>query len=442
PNRVYVQMPNTTKVLTAKIREGVNTTLDCGLLIDKITANPLTRNHYTYWTVSIKQYDGSFSADFANVTAGESSAGLEIFGDNDRLLRSANAKQSNIGVFTCHFCYEEFDILTRHSVHSTCTNSSSDINIPNPLFVGTVRINLITGTHTPTIDRNQSSVSDPSVRIGITLCLNTLKDQNTSVSVICSQLGTIIDKPTANFNGNPIVNGVLFAVQDEVLTILPGFYQYQGELTCVLSNHFGNDTETTLLLFDAISNFSDSINGVPDNQCPPNTPSNVICPGNGQQVDLNCGTNFMNSINITSPDSITVTDRNLSFTVGPNDYGTYTCTAFNECNQSPSTVVLQQCTLPDICLVGPQTGGSQTIDNHCFSNIQSMAGAAIDCDVKFNCSNENEDPVTLTQRMWFIDGVLQTTTNSKISIAQPGSYTCVVIHSCGTMRLHLASIPR
>ena len=62
---------------------------------------------------------------------------MEIFGDNDRFLRSANpqiassAKQSNIGVFTCHFCYEEFDPLTRDTVHSTCTNSSSDINVSN-----------------------------------------------------------------------------------------------------------------------------------------------------------------------------------------------------------------------------------------------------------------------------------------------------------------------
>ena len=94
-------------------------------------------------------------------------------------------------------------------------------------------------------------MSDPNIRIGRTLCLDTFKDRNAVVSVICSQLGTINPKPTANFtfNGNPIVNGVLFAVQGEVLTILPGFYQSQGKLTCVLSNPFGNDTETTLILF-------------------------------------------------------------------------------------------------------------------------------------------------------------------------------------------------
>ena len=64
-------MPNITKVLTARIRKGVNTTLDCGLPIDKITANPATRNHYTYWTLFVRQFDGSLSADPANVTAGE-----------------------------------------------------------------------------------------------------------------------------------------------------------------------------------------------------------------------------------------------------------------------------------------------------------------------------------------------------------------------------------
>ena len=71
-----------------------------------------------------------------------------------------------------------------------------------------------------------------------------------------------------------------------------------------------------------------------------------------------------------------------------------------------------------------------------------MAGAAIGYNVKFNCSNENEDSVTLTKRMWFIDGVLQTTANFQIPITQPGNYTCVVTHGCGTIQSHLVSIPQ
>ena len=65
-------MPNTTNVLEARIREGVNITLDCGLYIDRITASPFTRNHYTYWTLRVRRFDGSLAdSPGANVTAGE-----------------------------------------------------------------------------------------------------------------------------------------------------------------------------------------------------------------------------------------------------------------------------------------------------------------------------------------------------------------------------------
>ena len=72
PNRVYVQLPNTTDVLEARIREGVNTTLDCGLYIDLVTSFPFTRNHYTYWTLHVRRFNGSLvGGPGANVTAGE-----------------------------------------------------------------------------------------------------------------------------------------------------------------------------------------------------------------------------------------------------------------------------------------------------------------------------------------------------------------------------------
>ena len=71
PNRVYVQLPNTTDVLEARIREGVNTTLDCGLYIDRITRNPLTRNYYTYWTVRVRNVAGDLNGNPSNITAGE-----------------------------------------------------------------------------------------------------------------------------------------------------------------------------------------------------------------------------------------------------------------------------------------------------------------------------------------------------------------------------------
>ena len=70
PNRVYVQLPNTTGVLEARIREGVNTTLDCGLYIDLITAVPITRNHYTYWLLRKRLFDGELGQP-VNVSAGE-----------------------------------------------------------------------------------------------------------------------------------------------------------------------------------------------------------------------------------------------------------------------------------------------------------------------------------------------------------------------------------
>ena len=69
-NRVYVQLPNTTDVLEARIRESVNTTLDCGLQIDRVFGRPQTGNYYTYWTVRPRNVAGDLDNP-ANITAGE-----------------------------------------------------------------------------------------------------------------------------------------------------------------------------------------------------------------------------------------------------------------------------------------------------------------------------------------------------------------------------------
>ena len=99
--------------------------------------------------------------------------------------------------------------------------------------------------------------------------------------------------------------------------------------------------------------------------------------------------------------------------------------------------------LPQICTVGPQRGGSDSepIQNHCFSNIQTISGAVIDCDAKFDCTDDNAVPIN--QRMWFINGVLQTGQDRfLIPISQPGTYTCVVNHTCGIIQSRVASVPR
>ena len=100
----------------------------------------------------------------------------------------------------------------------------------------------------PRIDRNDSTTPGFTT-IGRPVCLD-IGDPNRAVSVNCAQIGTITPQPTTSFtfNGNPIDTN-FFILQGPLVIFSPSFLPTQGELNCVLMNRFGNDTESTLLLY-------------------------------------------------------------------------------------------------------------------------------------------------------------------------------------------------
>ena len=68
--RIYIQLPNVSTPLDVRVREGVNTTLDCGLRIDAIMPSLVTRNVRTFWSLRRRQVGGGLE-DPSNVTNAE-----------------------------------------------------------------------------------------------------------------------------------------------------------------------------------------------------------------------------------------------------------------------------------------------------------------------------------------------------------------------------------
>ena len=70
PNRIYIQLPNVSTPLDVRVREGVNTTFDCGLRIDAIMPSLVKRNVRTFWSLRRRQVDGGLENP-SNVTNAE-----------------------------------------------------------------------------------------------------------------------------------------------------------------------------------------------------------------------------------------------------------------------------------------------------------------------------------------------------------------------------------
>ena len=59
PERIYIQLPNVSAPMDIRVREGVNTTLDCGLRIDSLMLKPNVR---TYWSLRKRKVDGTITS--------------------------------------------------------------------------------------------------------------------------------------------------------------------------------------------------------------------------------------------------------------------------------------------------------------------------------------------------------------------------------------------
>ena len=93
-----------------------------------------------------------------------------------------------------------------------------------------------------------------------------------------------------------------------------------------------------------ITSFTGSIEGSMSNGCNGTRPSNVICPSEGQTVNLNCTTNSIyNIINITSPNGTVYINTSPTFIAESELFGTYTCTVSNDCGQQTQTFILEEC---------------------------------------------------------------------------------------------------
>ena len=93
-----------------------------------------------------------------------------------------------------------------------------------------------------------------------------------------------------------------------------------------------------------VTSFTGSIQDFNSNGCNGTRPSNMICPSEGQTVNLNCTTNSIyNTINITSPNGTVYINASPTFIAESELFGTYTCTVSNDCGQQTQTLILEEC---------------------------------------------------------------------------------------------------
>ena len=111
-----------------------------------------------------------------------------------------------------------------------------------------------------------------TLRIGQTVYMNDYGSTDV-LRVVCEQNGTTI-KPrpyaTILFNGEPIVPSLPFALLGHGLSsygahvyVIPSILasrNLSGNLTCILSNQFGSDTETTEIIFGEFYNVFLTVN--------------------------------------------------------------------------------------------------------------------------------------------------------------------------------------
>ena len=93
-----------------------------------------------------------------------------------------------------------------------------------------------------------------------------------------------------------------------------------------------------------LTSFTGSIQDFDSNGCNGTRPSNVICPSEGQTVNLNCTTNSIyNTINITSPNGTVYINTSTTFIVESDElFGMHTCTVSNDCGQQMQTLILEE----------------------------------------------------------------------------------------------------
>ncbi|XP_019857134.1 PREDICTED: uncharacterized protein LOC105314215 isoform X1 [Amphimedon queenslandica] len=350
--RIYVQLPSSSTPIDIRIRENVSVTLDCGHFVTLNKSN-------TLWRLRKRNFDGDLESANSLISKIYPDDGIKIFGagtnNSNRFLHVANptlasrTEQSNVGEFECYFCYYEHNPLTGNQEHK-CNIHKADINIigSQPLMnrATMLPLNLI--------------------RIGTKICIDP-QSPVFEVRVVCAQIGSINPEPSSSytFNNQPISTAYSFKSHffisqfifetglNNLIHVYPELLMeknMQGPLNCVLQNRFGNDSETTKILYNVTATFTGFINGETNRstQCPYGYSPNTLCPRIGQQVNLNCSTNYNNPYNVIFPNSSIVTNRNLSFIMKPTDFGSYTCTSCNDCNEVSNTIVFKKsiCDLP------------------------------------------------------------------------------------------------
>lgn len=253
---IRVQLPDNFTFVSrhVKVREGVEVTLDCSPIIKKFESSPLLVRGHSQVTWSVKYYN-SYSKTFGYKKIENDSYGFIISGDKDSQLKikevsfltPAKLSVTENSSYVCESCYDELSPISGAIMRTLCHNSTTHVQA-----IG----------YAPTINRN-GELPDMTLRIGQTVYMNDYGSTDV-LRVVCEQNGTTI-KPrpyaTILFNGEPIVPSLPFALLGHGLSsygahvyVIPSILasrNLSGNLTCILSNQFGSDTETTEIIFDA-----------------------------------------------------------------------------------------------------------------------------------------------------------------------------------------------
>uniref|UniRef100_A0A1X7U7C0 Ig-like domain-containing protein n=1 Tax=Amphimedon queenslandica TaxID=400682 RepID=A0A1X7U7C0_AMPQE len=401
--RIYVQLPNSSTPIDIRILENVSVTLDCGHLV---TPSFERRNLNAVWKLRRRSFDGDLESNPLVFIPGTRNNGIEMFGNNGEFLRVANPtlasriEPSNVGEFICEY--------NDHNIYKV------DINI-----IG----------FSPVINRAGMLPSN-SIRIGTNICIDP-QSPVPVVRVVCAQIGSINPEPVSfyTFNNQPINHAYFFISQfsietglNNIIHVFPGLlleYNMQGSLNCVLQNRFGNDSETTKILYSLPNVIT--VQRSDGTIVPP-------CPHSDNDLFVSCGDSAPGSAVAWYINGV-LQSGNTGSRQRATVSGNYTCVISNVCGSVSNTTFIK-----DAPTIAPGTGiitnpgntpvpaGTRT----CVSRTGVGARVILVCNLSFN--NESVSDVTFS---WSTPGG-GSQSGSIIAASSIGDYTCTASNQCGS----------
>ena len=207
----------------------------------------------------------------------------------------------------------------------------------------------------PPVINRAGTLPSNSIRIGINICIDP-QSPVPVVRVVCAQIGSINPEPVSSytFTNQPIDHAYFFITQfmnetglNNMIHVYPELlleYNMQGSLNCVLQNRFGNDSETTKILYSkpVAINGSILVLNISNNGCNRPGITNTtadLCPLDGETVVISCSSD--EGYTISGPGGCSTNTPLVIWRFSLSYSGIYICRSDNtDCGVAEDSIVV------------------------------------------------------------------------------------------------------